>query len=103
MIDTLKTGLMRFPAGDSIHPAELTVAAEERGFDSLWVAEHSHIPASRKTLWPCGRCFPGRHAPRHPVWLSWLDFHGLQAGSCGPDPNRPATAYSRSPRFFGWG
>jgi alkanesulfonate monooxygenase SsuD/methylene tetrahydromethanopterin reductase-like flavin-dependent oxidoreductase (luciferase family) len=27
----------------SITPAELAVAMEERGFDSVWAAEHSHI------------------------------------------------------------
>jgi alkanesulfonate monooxygenase SsuD/methylene tetrahydromethanopterin reductase-like flavin-dependent oxidoreductase (luciferase family) len=27
----------------SMSPAELAVALEERGFDSLWVAEHSHV------------------------------------------------------------
>jgi alkanesulfonate monooxygenase SsuD/methylene tetrahydromethanopterin reductase-like flavin-dependent oxidoreductase (luciferase family) len=32
----------------SISPAELPVALEERGFDSLWVAEHSHIPVTRR-------------------------------------------------------
>ena len=31
----------------SISPAELAVALEERGFDSLWAAEHSHIPVPR--------------------------------------------------------
>jgi probable F420-dependent oxidoreductase len=38
----------------SISPAELAVALEERGFDSLWAAEHSHIPASRRTPTPGG-------------------------------------------------
>jgi alkanesulfonate monooxygenase SsuD/methylene tetrahydromethanopterin reductase-like flavin-dependent oxidoreductase (luciferase family) len=33
----------------SITPAELAVALEERGFDSVWAAEHSHIPVPRKT------------------------------------------------------
>jgi probable F420-dependent oxidoreductase len=33
----------------SITPAELGVALEERGFDSVWAAEHSHIPVPRKT------------------------------------------------------
>src|ERR1700710_512267 len=33
----------------SISPAELAVALEQRGFDSLWVAEHSHIPVPRRT------------------------------------------------------
>jgi alkanesulfonate monooxygenase SsuD/methylene tetrahydromethanopterin reductase-like flavin-dependent oxidoreductase (luciferase family) len=27
----------------SISPGELAVALEERGFDSLWAPEHSHI------------------------------------------------------------
>ena len=36
----------------SIAPAELAVALEERGFDSLWVAEHSHIPVTRRFTLP---------------------------------------------------
>src|SRR5207253_10753281 len=38
----------------SISPAELAVALEERGLDSLWAAEHSHIPASRRSPTPGG-------------------------------------------------
>src|SRR2546430_9914814 len=38
----------------SISPAELGVALEERGFDSLWAAEHSHIPVSRRFSHPQG-------------------------------------------------
>src|SRR6201994_3801476 len=38
----------------SISPAELAVALEERCFDSLWVAEHSHIPVPRRTPPPGG-------------------------------------------------
>jgi probable F420-dependent oxidoreductase len=38
----------------SISPAELGVALEERGFDSLWVAEHSHIPVTRRFSPPGG-------------------------------------------------
>ena len=30
------------------------MALEERGFDSLWVAEHSHIPVSRRFTHPQG-------------------------------------------------
>jgi alkanesulfonate monooxygenase SsuD/methylene tetrahydromethanopterin reductase-like flavin-dependent oxidoreductase (luciferase family) len=36
----------------SIAPAELAVALEERGFDSLWVAGHSHIPVNRRFTLP---------------------------------------------------
>ena len=38
----------------SISPAELAVALEERGFNSLWAAEHSHIPVPRRTPPPGG-------------------------------------------------
>ncbi len=38
----------------SISPAELALALEERGFDSVWAAEHSHIPVPRRTPAPGG-------------------------------------------------
>src|SRR5882724_5637435 len=38
----------------SISPAELALALEERGFDSVRAAEHSHIPVPRKTPAPGG-------------------------------------------------
>ena len=47
-----------FPTDASITPADLAVACEERGFESLWVAEHSHIPVSRKTPFPGGGDLP---------------------------------------------
>jgi probable F420-dependent oxidoreductase len=54
----MQIGLAIFPTDYSIHPAELGRAAEERGFESLWVAEHSHIPCSRDTPWPGGAELP---------------------------------------------
>jgi probable F420-dependent oxidoreductase len=39
-------------------PIELAKALEERGFESLWMGEHSHIPCSRKTPWPAGDGLP---------------------------------------------
>src|SRR3974390_1321389 len=38
----------------SISPAEVGVALEERGFESLWAAEPSHIPVPRRTPAPGG-------------------------------------------------
>jgi probable F420-dependent oxidoreductase len=38
----------------SMAPTELAVALEQRGFDSLWVAEHSHIPVTRRFALPGG-------------------------------------------------
>jgi probable F420-dependent oxidoreductase len=54
----MRYGLTIFPTDYSIHPSELARAAEEREFESLWVAEHSHIPCSRKTPWPGGAELP---------------------------------------------
>src|SRR5260370_32672470 len=36
----------------SIAPGELAAALEARGFESLWVAEHSHIPVTRRFALP---------------------------------------------------
>lgn len=54
----MQFGVTIFPTGDAIAPAELGRALEERGFESLWVAEHTHIPASRKSPWPGGAELP---------------------------------------------
>jgi probable F420-dependent oxidoreductase len=45
----------------SMSPAELAVALEERGFESLWAPEHSHIPLSRKTPFPSGGELPKKY------------------------------------------
>jgi probable F420-dependent oxidoreductase len=51
-------GVTIFPTDYSISPTDLARALEERGFESLWVSEHSHIPASRKSPWPGGPELP---------------------------------------------
>ncbi len=51
-------GVMMFVTDYSMGPGELAVAAEERGFESLWFPEHSHIPASRRSPWPGGPELP---------------------------------------------
>ena len=48
----MKLGVFHFNTEYSIRPDELAIAAEERGFESLWFPEHTHIPASRLTAWP---------------------------------------------------
>ena len=54
----MKFGLTMFPTDYSISPAALARAAEERGFESLWFPEHSHIPAKRESPWPGGAELP---------------------------------------------
>jgi len=43
----MKFGVAIFPTDYSVSMTELAPAAEQLGFESLWVAEHSHIPTSR--------------------------------------------------------
>jgi len=54
----MKFGIAIFPTDYAISMTELAPAVEERGFESLWVAEHSHIPTSRQTPWPGGPELP---------------------------------------------
>ena len=50
-----------FPTDYAISMTELGPAVEERGFESLWVAEHTHIPVSRQTPWPGGADLPKQY------------------------------------------
>lgn len=54
----MKFGLATLPTDTGIPPDALARAAEERGFESLWFGDHSHIPASRATPWPGGAELP---------------------------------------------
>jgi probable F420-dependent oxidoreductase len=55
----MKFGLTFFPTAEAIHPADLARAVEERGFESLWFAEHTHIPVSPATPAPPAPGEPG--------------------------------------------
>ena len=54
----MRYGLTLFPTDYSISPVDLARAAEERGFESIWFPEHTHIPLSRKSPWPGGAELP---------------------------------------------
>ena len=51
-------GISYFPTDEVIEPAVLARMAEERGFESVFVTEHTHIPASRDTPYPAGGELP---------------------------------------------
>jgi probable F420-dependent oxidoreductase len=54
-------GVAVFPTDESIDPMTLAQAVEERGFESLFVPEHTHIPVQRATPWPGGAELPRRY------------------------------------------
>lgn len=54
-------GASMFCTDYSMTPAELGPALEERGFESFWAPEHSHIPSSRLSPWGGGPELPKRY------------------------------------------
>lgn len=66
----MKTGVFYFPTDYGIEPGELARALEERGFESLFVCEHTHIPVSRRTPFPGGGELPKRYAHTHDPFVA---------------------------------
>lgn len=54
----MQIGALIFPTDHSIRVDRLARELEARGFESLWVTEHTHIPVSRRTPWPGGPELP---------------------------------------------
>jgi probable F420-dependent oxidoreductase len=66
----MRVGAFYFPADYGINIAELARALEDRGFDSLFVPEHTHIPASRKSPFPGGGELPKRYSHTHDPFVA---------------------------------
>jgi probable F420-dependent oxidoreductase len=58
-------GVFYFPTDYGIDVAELARALEDRGFKSLYVPEHTHIPLSRRSPFPGGGELPKRYSHTH--------------------------------------
>lgn len=58
----MEFGVTMFPTDFSIGPAELAIAVEERGFDALFVPDHTHIPASRGSAFRIGTELPADYS-----------------------------------------
>ena len=57
----MKTGVGFFPTHDSVDPASLGRLVEERGHESLFFTDHTHIPVSRLTPNPDGSELPRKY------------------------------------------
>jgi probable F420-dependent oxidoreductase len=55
-------GVFIFPTEDGIPVPDLAKLAEDRGFDSLFLPEHTHIPAIRESDYPAGGALPAYYA-----------------------------------------
>ncbi len=81
----MKFGVAIFPTDYAISMTELAPAAEQLGFESLWVAEHSHIPTSRQTPWPAGADLPKHY------WHTMDPFVALTAAALASKTIRVGT------------
>jgi len=63
-------GVMMFATDYAIQPVELARATEERGLDSLFFPEHTHIPTSRRSPWPGGAELPMEYSHTHDLFVA---------------------------------
>ena len=66
----MKIGALMFATDYSMTASELAVAMEDRGFESLFFPEHSHIPASRLSPWPGGAELPPEYSHSHDPFVA---------------------------------
>jgi len=71
----MKIGVFTYNTEYTIRLDELAHAAEERGFESVWAPEHTHIPKQRKSPWPGGPELPKEY------WQIQDPFVGLAAAA----------------------
>jgi probable F420-dependent oxidoreductase len=58
---SVRFGVLNFVTDEGIGPAELGEALEQRGFESLFLAEHTHIPVNNKSPYPAGGPIPDKY------------------------------------------
>ncbi len=71
----MKFGIAMFSTEYAIAPDELAREVEQRGFESIWFPEHTHIPASRRSPWPGGADLPREY------WSTYDLFVALTAAA----------------------
>ena len=84
-LDNAQFGITMFPTDTAIGPVQVARAVEERGFDSLFFPEHTHIPASRATPFPGGGDLPEMY------WRAHDPFVALGAAAAATDRIRLGT------------
>lgn len=72
----MKIGAVMFFTAGSMAPAELGRALEDRGFESLWVPEHTHVPLTRLTPYVGGGPLP---RPYYEIYDPFLALNAAAA------------------------
>ena len=65
-------GVSMFATDYAIRIDDLAREAEARGFESLWVPEHTHIPSSRRTPWPGGAELPREYSHSYDPFVALM-------------------------------
>lgn len=76
----MRVGVLTFVTDDGIDPGELGAALEQRGIDSLFLAEHTHIPVNNASPYPMGGPIP-------PKYFRTLDPFVALAAAAGATEN----------------
>lgn len=82
MLAAMRYGVSIFLTDTSIRPDDVAREAERRGFESLWLPEHSHIPTSRRTPWGGREGAPP--LPEH-YWRTLDQFGALSWAAAATD------------------
>jgi probable F420-dependent oxidoreductase len=75
----VKFGVAFFSADYAVDPATLARMVEERGFESLHLPEHTHIPASRRSPYPAGGELPRQY------WHTYDPFVALTVAAAATE------------------
>ncbi|WP_151475296.1 LLM class F420-dependent oxidoreductase [Streptomyces albicerus] len=65
----MKLGIAMFPADFAVRPDELARAVEDRGFESLFLPEHTHMPATERTRAEVGE-LPAHFSHTHDLFVA---------------------------------
>ena len=87
----MKFGTMLYSTHYAMRPDDFARACEERGFDSVWYPEHTHIPASRRTPFPAGGDLPREY------WSLLDPFVALTAAAVATKTIKLATGVTLLP------
>ncbi len=68
----MKLGVVMFATDYAIRPDDFAKECEDRGFESVWFPEHTHIPASRKSPFPGGGDLPKDYWHTHDLFTSLM-------------------------------
>ena len=66
----METGVAVFPTHYMMTPGAVAKLAEERGYESLFFPEHTHIPASRQSPYPGGDELPAKYSHTYDLFVA---------------------------------